>query len=166
MSRKLFLIAPFVLAFLLVPFQAKAQDDARLDTSRVYALDALVVTADRSASLLSSSTASVSVLQTEELRRLPGITGLADVLRQTPGFAFLSLDGLGFDPQATVRGFYCGGEAEYVVVLLNGRPLNNVETGQINWSQIPLSGIESIEVMRGGLHRSMAMPLSAAWSTW
>ncbi len=150
MSWKSFFVAIVAFVTLLMPLRAWAQDDARLDTSRVYALEAVVVTADRSASLLASSTASVSVLRAAEVRRLPGVAGLADVLRQTPGFAFLSLDGLGFDPQATVRGFYGGGEAEYVVVLLNGRPINNMETGLVNWNQIPLSGIESIEVMRGG----------------
>ena len=148
--RPLFLFAVVALGSLVLPLRVDAQDEARLDTARVYALETIVVTADRSASLLASSTASVSVLQAAEVRQLPGVTGLADVLRQTPGFAFLSLDGLGYDPQATIRGFYGGGEAEYVVVLLNGRPLNNIETGQINWNQIPLAGIESIEVMRGG----------------
>ena len=150
MSRFLFLLAVLALGTLVLPLRVSAQDGARLDTARVYALEAVVVTADRSESLLASSTASVSVLRAAEVRRLPGVTGLADVLRQTPGFAFLSLDGLGYDPQATIRGFYGGGEAEYVVLLLDGRPLNNIETGQVNWNQIPLSGIESIEVMRGG----------------
>ena len=143
MYRQTFLLAIVALFIVLPPAQAWAQDEARLDTARVYELDAIVVTADRSASLLASSTASVSVLRAEEIRRLPGVNGLADALRLTPGFAFLNLDGLGYDPQATVRGFYGGGEAEYVVVLLDGRSLNNVETGQVNWNQIPLSGIAS-----------------------
>ena len=144
------LLIVVVFLTIVLPVRVWAQDEVRLDTSRVYELDAVVVTADRSASLLASSTASVSVLRAEEVRRLPGVRGLADALRLSPGFAFLNLDGLGYDPQATVRGFYGGGEAEYVVVLLDGQPLNNVETGQVNWNQIPLSGIASIEVMRGG----------------
>ena len=150
MARRFYFPALVVFLTAILPMRTWAQDEVRLDTSRVYELDAVVVTADRSASLLATSTASVSVLRGEEIRRLPGVTGLADALRLTPGFAFLQLDGLGYQPQATVRGFYGGGEAEYVVVLLDGRPLNNVETGQVNWNQIPLSGIASIEVMRGG----------------
>ena len=136
MHRQAFLLAIVALFIVSLPVCAWAQDEARLDTSRVYELDAVVVTADRSASLLASSTASVSVLRAEEIRRLPGVRGVADALRLTPGFAFLNRDGLGYDPQATVRGFYGGGEADYVVVLLDGRPLNNVETGQVNWNQI------------------------------
>ncbi len=141
---------PALAVLLLAAWPARAQEAAPLDTARVYQLESIVVTADRSAGLLSSSTGAVSVLRGEELRRLP-VTTLADVLEQTPGFAFLALDGLGYDPQATVRGFYGGGEAEYVVVLLDGRPLNNLEAGLMNWNQVPLSGIASVEVLRGGV---------------
>jgi outer membrane receptor protein involved in Fe transport len=59
-------------------------------------------------------------------------------------------DGLGFDPQLMVRGFYGGGEADYVVVLIDGRPLNGLQAGLYDWDLIPLSALESIEVVRGG----------------
>ncbi len=126
---------------------ARAQE---ADTARSYALESIIVTADRSESMLSRSTGAVSVLTAGELRRLPGVARLGDALRHMPGFAMLNLDGQGFDPQATVRGFYGGGETEYVLVLLDGHPVNNMEMGLVNWSQIPLSAIESIEVVRGG----------------
>ena len=77
MYRQAFLLALVALFIVLLPARVWAQDEARLDTSRVYELDAIVVTADRSASLLASSTASVSVLRAEEIRRMPGVTGLA-----------------------------------------------------------------------------------------
>ena len=119
-------------------------------TTATYALESIVVTADRSESMLARSTGSVSVMTGNELRQMPGVSRLADALRQIPGFAMLSLDGLGFDPQATVRGFYGGGETEYILVLLDGRPMNNMEMGLVNWSQIPLSAVRSVEVIRGG----------------
>lgn len=128
---------------------AAAQEAARLDTAQVYPLDAVVVTADRAAGPLARSTGAVAVLRAEALRQRP-VTTLADALEQTPGFAFLRLDGLGYEPQATVRGFYGGGEAEYVVVLVDGRPLGNFETGIVNWNQLPLAGVERVEVLRGG----------------
>lgn len=144
-SRRLSL----TLASVLLPVGAAAQGVAPADTTRVYELESVVVTADRSASSLASSTAAVSVLRESELERLP-VRTLAGALEQTPGLAFLTLDGLGYDPQATVRGFYGGGEAEYVVVLIDGRPLNNLEGGLVNWNQVPLAGIAAVEVMRGG----------------
>lgn len=144
MRRVLLLLALPLLLF--APAQGQA---VRVDTAQVYDLDAVVVTADRSRSVLSTSTASVSVLQSRELRRLPAL-GLKDVLHATPGFAFLNVDGLGFNPQATVRGFFGGGETEYVVVLLDGKPLNQAEGGLVDWNLVPLSRVKTIEVLRGG----------------
>src|SRR5690606_36091672 len=43
-----------------------------------------------------------------------------------------------------------GGEAEYMVVLLNGKPVNDVQAGLVRWDAIPLTAIESIEIVRGG----------------
>ena len=119
-------------------------------TQTITALDEIVVTADRSESLRATSTAAVSVLQADDLRTMPGVTNLADAIRMMPGFAPLHLDGLGYDPQPVIRGFYGGGEAEYVIVLLDGQPLNVLETGLINWNQIPMEAIETVEVLRGG----------------
>ena len=33
---------------------------------------------------------------------------------------------------------------------MDGKQLNNIETGLVNWNSVPLSSIESIEVVRGG----------------
>ena len=129
---------------------AKAQEAAPDTTLEAVTLDELVVTADRSTTIRTKATAVVSVVHADELRPMAGITGLADVLRMTPGFALLHLDGLGYDPQPVMRGFYGGGEAEYVVVMLNGQPINVLETGLVNWNQIPLAAVQSVEILRGG----------------
>ena len=65
------------------------------------------------------------------------------------GFALLQLDGIGYDVQPIVRGFYGGGEAEYVLLMVDGQPINVLETGLVNWDQIPLAAIESIKILRG-----------------
>ena len=119
------------------------------DTLPVHTIETIVVTADRAEGTVASSTASVSVLSGETLSYLP-TRGLAGALQMLPGFAFLSFDGLGYAPQPMVRGFYGGGETDYVLLLLDGRPLNTLETGTLNWNLVPLSSIESIEVIRGG----------------
>lgn len=115
----------------------------------VLGLDPLVVTAARSSTPLASSIASVSVLSASQIARAPQVT-LADALRQIPGFALVGFDGLGYDPQVMVRGFYGGGEVEYVVVLVDGKPLNDVQSGLVAWDAVPLVGIERVEVVRGG----------------
>jgi outer membrane receptor protein involved in Fe transport len=128
---------------------AAQQAGAQSDSTRLYRLDALVVTAERAATRLEASTSAVSLLDARQLARWP-VRTLADALRHAPGLAFVDFDGLGADPQLVVRGFYGGGEAEYVVVLVDGQPLNTLETGRVPWDMIPLAAIESIEVVRGG----------------
>lgn len=115
----------------------------------VVSLDPLVVTADRSGTPLASSIASVSVLSAQQLARMPRLT-LAEALRQVPGFALVDMDGLGRDPQVMVRGFYGGGEAEYVIVMVDGRPVNDVQAGLVAWDAIPLAAVDRIEIVRGG----------------
>lgn len=138
-------LAGLLLVLRIVP----AFGQSKPDTSHVRELDSVVVTAARSPVHLATSAAAVSVLTRQELRQLPHRT-LADALQTLPGFGILAFDGLGLDPQLTVRGFYGGGEAEYVVVLLDGQPLNEVEGGLVNWDLLPISAIERIEVVRGG----------------
>jgi outer membrane receptor protein involved in Fe transport len=129
---------------------AKAQNaDSTAQGARSYELDPIVVTARKVASTLSSSTVGVSVLEARKLRALPSRSA-SSLLGYIPGMTFLDFDGLGYAPQSVTRGFYGGGEAEYVVVMLNGKPLNNLENGLVNWEQIASTPSTVIEVLRGG----------------
>ena len=136
--------APAVFALVWAsPLQAQ-------DTLRPRVLDPVVATAERVSSSLRTSVAAVTRLGAAELARIPRAT-LADLLRLAPGISLVDFDGLGFDPQLMVRGFYGGGEAEYVVVLVDGRPINQLQTGVVAWDVLPpLAAIEAIEVVRGG----------------
>jgi iron complex outermembrane receptor protein len=112
-------------------------------------LGAVVVVAERAPTPINQSTAAVTRLTSADLARLPYAT-VADVLRRVPGFAVVDFDGSGRDPQLMVRGFYGGGEAEYVLVMVDGRVVNQVHNGTIPWETLPpLSSIESIEIVRG-----------------
>ncbi|PSQ82424.1 MAG: hypothetical protein BRD44_08245 [Bacteroidetes bacterium QS_7_67_15] len=144
-------VALLLVAMLAGALQAQAQEPAQPDTTleEVVPLEEVVVTAERSALEIMRSTAAVSVIDREALRRQP-TNSLADALTLVPGFTFLEQDGLGYAPQPVVRGFYGGGEAEYVQVLLDGRPLNEMERGLIDWNLIPPEQLDEIEVMRGG----------------
>lgn len=126
---------------------AAAQQPA--DTARVVGLDAVVVTADRAPAPLATSTAAVSVIPGRTLRQLP-VRSLGDALRMMPGFSVIDFEGGGEDPKLTVRGFYGAGEAEYVTVLVDGKPLNAPQTGVVDWDLVPLAAIQSVEVVRGG----------------
>ena len=158
---------PFVLCARLAVAQEQGQT-----------LGAVVVVAERAPTPINFSTAAVTRLTSADLARLPYAT-VADVLRRVPGFAVVDFDGSGRDPQLMVRGFYGGGEAEYVLVMVDGRVVNQVHNGTITWESLPpLASIESIEIVRGSastMHGDAAVagviniitrrssPLAPAW---
>ena len=121
-----------------------------IDTLRPRLLDPVVVTAARTSSPLSTSATAITRIGATRLARIPQAT-LADLLRAVPGFAIVDFDGLGFDPQLMVRGFYGGGEAEYVIVQVNGKPVNQVMQGRVAWDALPPAAqVAAVEVVRGG----------------
>jgi len=113
-----------------------------------YTVEAVVVTADRFESKVSNTTAAVSVLRAEEIQQLP-LAKLTDAFQYLPGFFLVDKDGRGRDPIIASRGFYGGGEAEYLVVLVDGQPINDLETGLVNWNLVPINNLERIEISRG-----------------
>ena len=125
--------------------QASAQSDS---TATTHQLDATVVVAHRIATDLRASTAAVSVITRADLDRTQAHT-LPDALRFIPGFRFTSLDGSGALPVASARGFFGGGENEYVLLLIDGIPVNTTRTTLVEWMTIPVATIERIEVFRG-----------------
>ncbi len=120
-----------------------------LDTTRVYELQTIVKTAEREGTALARTTSAMSVLRGDAMRAIPALT-ISDILAATPGMTFFDLDGLGYSPQPVVRGFYGGGEAEYVQLLVDGSPVSSMESGLVNWHIVPLAGIASLEILRGG----------------
>ena len=137
-----------VLITLMYPVVLSAQNNG--DTLSVVDMDELIITADRYESMRSQSTGAISVLKSTTISQLAGVQNLGGTLRHMPGFVMLQLDGIGYDVQPIVRGFYGGGEAEYVLLMVDGQPINALETGLVNWDQVPLAAIESIEILRGG----------------
>ena len=125
--------------------QASAQSDS---TATTHQLDATVVVAHRIATDLRASTAAVSVITRADLDRTQAHT-LPDALRYIPGLRFTSLDGGGAMPVTSARGFFGGGENEYVLLLIDGIPVNTTRTTLVEWTTIPAAAIERIEVFRG-----------------
>ncbi len=134
----------------LALFCAAAPAWAQSADERAASLDPAVVTAERVRTAIGAVTGSVTRLERDVLARLPGAT-FGDLLRYAPGFSLTDTDGLGFDPQVMVRGFHGGGEAEYVIVLVDGKPVQQIQTGLVAWDALPpLASVEAIEIVRGG----------------
>jgi outer membrane cobalamin receptor len=113
-----------------------------------FHLDEIVVVAHRFRAPLRESVAATSVLTREDLETLPART-LSEALRTVPGLIFVERDGEGRLPIAVARGFFGGGETSYVLLTVDGVPINDGRTGVVEWTQIPLSEIERVEILRG-----------------
>jgi iron complex outermembrane receptor protein len=78
-----------------------------------------------------------------------GSTNLVELLTREANLHFRSTSGNSALSEVSLGGF---GEnsGQRVLILLDGHRLNTADLGQINWLSIPLSLIESIEVIKGG----------------
>jgi vitamin B12 transporter len=108
----------------------------------------IVVTPERGAAARDDVAASVTVLTREQLEHLPA-QSLAELVNAIPGMTmYFDAAGAGA-PMITSRGFFGGGEVEYVKLLVDGVPAGDVESGLIDWRHVRVSDIERIEVLRG-----------------
>jgi iron complex outermembrane receptor protein len=130
----------WIMAALLGAGTVSAQETVRTNASEI------VVTATRDKTEASRTPVSISVITAEDIDR-KGANNLSDVLRDVPGVQIRSLSG-GPIAEAAMRG---GGENSQgrVLVLLDGRRLNNPDMSSMNWLQIPLNLVDRVEVLRG-----------------
>ena len=114
------------------------------DSTKVYRLDEIVVTAIRFPSGRESSPTRLDHRSAEQLENSNG-TSLGTALGQTTGFVVRDY-GSGASLQTiSPRGL----GAEHTLILLDGVPVNNVQTGITDLRLIPLDGITQIELMGG-----------------
>ena len=108
----------------------------------------VVVTPERGETPRGVVAASSVSIDAAALARLPALD-VGEVLPAASGFAVArSLFSSG-RPVVSARGFFGGGEAEYVTLLVDGVRIGNIESGLIDWSAIAASSIERIEALRG-----------------
>jgi outer membrane receptor protein involved in Fe transport len=146
--RTLAVLTAAVLATSLAPGLLAQSTDSTAGSDSTHRLEAVVVTAERRSSPLATSSAAVTRLSAADLGSLPVAT-VSAALALVPGMVVLHSDALGDAPRLAIRGFYGGGETEYVTVLLDGVPLTGLATGQVNWDLVPLAALDAIEIVRG-----------------
>ncbi len=112
----------------------------------VYELEPIVVTATRYPEYLRNISAFATVLTKENLR-LTNSLSLSDGLKNVSGIDIRSTGGFGQVSTLSLR----GSSASQVLVLLDGRPLNYINTGIVNLSDFPTEQVERIEIVRGPL---------------
>ena len=102
----------------------------------------IVVEADRLHDAMSSAT-SLTVIPIDE--RITASSDVASVLSTVPGVVVRRLGGLGDYSSVSIR----ASGARHVQIYLDGVPLNPDGSSTINLSELPLNGLERIEVYRG-----------------
>ncbi len=110
--------------------------------------ESIVVTADRTVEPREDVPASVTVLTRRDIERLPA-RSLAELLAALPALDVDFGDGGTARPIVGSRGFFGGGEVEYVKLLVDGVVSGDPETGLVDWRAMPASSIERVEVLHG-----------------
>lgn len=108
----------------------------------------LVVTVERAAIPHEEAAAAVTLLRRQDIERLPATT-LSGLLAFVPGVTMMFDSGTSGAPMITSRGFFGGGEVEYVKLLVDGVPVGDAESGNVDWRSFRASAIERLEVLHG-----------------
>jgi outer membrane cobalamin receptor len=122
---------------------AAAQPD-QLPTVR----ETVVVTPERGETVQSWIPAASVSLDASSLRPLPALS-LGEFLTFMPGLRVQQSALYAGRPVVSARGFFGGGEAEYVVLLVDGVPVADLESGLVEWSTVAASSIARVEAARG-----------------
>ena len=125
---------------LVMPICFSAESDVlQLPSTQVYArhfeLDEMSVSAD------------VTLIDAEMIRAAEA-SSVPELLSKQANLLFRSNNGKMADSEVALRGF---GEnsGQRVLIVVDGQKFNRPDLGNIEWQQIPLQNIESIEVIRG-----------------
>lgn len=105
--------------------------------------EVMVVTANRFEQPVKNVIAPVSIVTKEEIDAIQA-KSLSEVLRRLPGVQVVSA-GYGQTTEVYVRGT----SSRHLLVMINGVRIGSATLGSADFSQIPLTGIERIEFIRG-----------------
>ena len=139
-----------------LPSAAPTSTSSAQANGPAYTLPPVVVTATRTNITPDNSTSYLTLFTNEDIKQTPDLM-VDDALRWIPGFNTFRrsssvVTAPADDPEAqgvTLRGIGPGG-ASRALVLLDGVPVNDAFGGWLYWDELPLSGIDHVEVVQGG----------------
>ncbi|MFA7541753.1 MAG: TonB-dependent receptor plug domain-containing protein, partial [Lysobacterales bacterium] len=126
-----------------------APDAASADTTT---LATTVVTASRAPEQVDTSLATVSVIDRGQIQASQA-HNLLELLRHQAGIDLARSGGHG----SAISLFLRGTNSNHVLVLVDGVRVSSMNTGALDWSNLPLAQIERIEIVRG--------PRAAYWGS-
>ena len=107
-------------------------------------LDAVVVTATRTAVTVDDALAAVDVIDRADIERSQA-RSLPELLRGRAGMTLVNQGGLGKLTTLFLR----GAESDHVLVLVDGVRVGSATSGLVALQDLPLSEIERVEIVRG-----------------
>lgn len=135
-------------ALLAISSPAAAQTDTAPTQPPLVFRDSVVVTAERGEAKQAWTPVATVALDAASLRAVPAVS-LGELLSFVPGFRVQQPSMHGGRPVVSARGFFGGGEAEYVALLVDGVRVADAESGLIDWSTISPSSLTRIDAARG-----------------
>lgn len=114
----------------------------------VYELEPIYVSSPRFSSIDLKVASRVQLIGREAIEA-SNATNLVTLLEEEANLHFRSTSGNSALSELSMGGF---GESsgQRALILLDGQRLNTADLGQINWLSIPISLVESVEVIKGG----------------
>jgi outer membrane receptor for ferrienterochelin and colicins len=134
MLKKVVLVMLTALLIFIVP--VSAQED-------VMELDEVVVTASRYQESIMETPVSIEVIDQEEIEESTA-RNLAELLETAAGIHIKDNGGLTGKSDILMRGF----RGDQILILLDGQPYNNPNSGEIDLKDIPKNIIQKIEVLK------------------
>lgn len=123
-------------------FSQEKEEIRYLEEEKVY-----FITLTRKAEPKENLPTNVTVITKEEIVKLSA-KNIGDVLKNKIGIVEVSKRGtIGTESEIRIRSG--GDSSKQVLVMVDGRPVNNIALGSANISEIPTENIERIEIVRG-----------------
>jgi len=110
-------------------------------------LEKIVVTPTRMKESFYQASSNVTIIEKEDIED-SNATHVGDVLKKTLGLNTYS-NNTSKTVKVDLRGF-ADTSISNVLVLIDGRKVNSIDLSGVDWLQIPVEGIEKIEILRGG----------------
>lgn len=138
--KHFFLFLVLLVLIVSIPFPLGAQE-------KEVTLEEVVVTGTRDVQEIRKIPANVTVITKEQIE-VSQVQSVVDLFRDQVGVVVKDVYGNGKTATVDVRGF---GETAppNVLVLVDGRRVNQIDLSGVDWTQIALDQIERIEVVRG-----------------
>jgi len=128
-----------------------AKMDLKMEEAEAIRGEEYVVTGERLNVPLSKTTATVSVISSKDIEKIPSVSTAADLLANTPGVQMESGSSL-MTKTIKIRGRTVAPPrtaSSGILLLIDGIPANDPLSGYANLYQIPPESIEKIEVLKG-----------------